>query len=109
MTAGARLGLTERLAAPPLSTVILVSRWTTEFTGVIIYAELTWLEASAVNEQPIDIRELAKTIIETDDLVRFFPPGAWPDEHFGVMVVQRGLGNIISDPYLVETADARRV
>ena len=55
------------------------------------------------------IRELAKAIIEISDLVKFFPPGAWPDEHFGVMVVQRGLGDIVSDRYLVGTADARRV
>jgi hypothetical protein len=67
------------------------------------------METNAVNKGSIDIRELAKAIIETGDLVRFFPPGAWPDEHFGVIVVKRGRGNIISDPYLVETADGRRV
>ena len=89
--------------------VILVSRFTTEFTGVILYAELTWFESTSIARGPNHIRNLAKTIVETSNVARNFPPGAWPNEHFGVRVVQYGLGNIVSDPYLVETADGRKI
>jgi hypothetical protein len=87
---------------------ILVPPGTAEPFGVILYAELNESESA----EPLkNLRTLAKTTIDTGGVAKFFPAGVWPTEKFGVSIVRlgRGLKSIISDPYLVETADGRRV
>jgi hypothetical protein len=86
--------------------ILIVSRWTVESAGIILYAELKESESIVAAKDP---RTFAKTIINNSGVDRFLPFGAWPTEEFSVSLVQRRGKRIISNPYLVEAVDGRKV
>jgi hypothetical protein len=86
--------------------IVIVSRWTIESAGIILYAELKESESIVAAK---DLRTFAKTIISNSGVDRFLPFGAWPTEEFSVSLVQRRGKRVISNPYLVEAVDGRKV